>query len=219
VPMVGLAGLVGLFVHGAAGQRLGRLVAASALPLSGLALLVRAVALQAPIDLARTAILEAEVGPPGLARREVLLLQAPTSFACLHPRAVWTVEGGAPDVRFWPLQMGRREVRWTRIDARTFELESRGAPFLAEFLETVFLADARPTAPGAVWTTSLFTAEAVAVDEAGLRRIRFRMAEPLEAPGVTFLTWRNGRWRRLAPPAAGETIELAAVTPPLPLLP
>ena len=230
VPTVGVAGLLGLFVHGTlrraaapaaspGRRRLARLVVTSAILLSAPALLVRGLSLYGPIALARNAILEAEVETGGGVPCEAVILQSPTELACLHPVSIWAVENGNADVRFWPLQGGRRALRWTRIDERTFELESLDAPFLTGLLEEVFLSDTTPPPLGQRWTTSLFTAEAVAVDEAGLRRVRFTMPRALEAPELCFLTWREGRWRRIGPPEVGESIELATVPAPLLLSP
>lgn len=226
VSTIGVAGLLGLFVDrvlvtrisGGRGTRvIAALVLVSTVLLSGPLLLLRGVGMQQPIEFARSTILEAEVGPKELGTREAILLQSPTTLIGLHPIAVWIVEGGAEDpVRFWSMQLGRRGVRWTRLDERTFELESLDEPFLDGVLEAVYLTEAGGIEVGKRWETPLFEVEAVEVEGGALRRFRVRMAEGLEEPRYRFLTWREGRMRRVAPPGIGESVELARVPAPMP---
>jgi hypothetical protein len=159
----------------------------------------------------RAAITTADVGAPALGRREVFLLQAsPTLFVGLVPSSTWYVETGDADVRWWPLQMDARPLAWTRVDERTFDLESRGRPFLAEGFEGVFRTRSA-VSKGERWTTAAFTVEALEPDGdrgGGLRSFRVHCQDALDLERVRFLAWRDGALRRIAPPAVGDTLEL-----------
>ncbi len=225
VASIGAAGLIGLFLHAAGTARgratvwLARLLIASTIFLSGATLLYRGIAFVPMADFARRTVVEAEVGPPVPGGRELIILQSPTEIAGLHPIATWGMEGGEEGVRFWPMQLGRRELVWKRLDDRTFELASMDAPFLTGMLEPVFLSDPRVPPLGHRWETALFTVEVTVIDGSGVSLLTVRMRESLDSERIRFLTWRDGRWRRIAPPEIGGGIVLAAVKAPWPLLP
>jgi hypothetical protein len=206
--MVGWAPLVALFLadawqRRAVARRALRYAAAAlaclALFLSGAMLALSTLAMNRMASALRGAITTADVGAPALGRRDVFLLQAsPTLFIGLVPSSAWYVETGDMDVRWWPLQMDALPLAWTRVDERTFDLASRGRPFLA-----------RPAvAPGALFTTAAFTVRALEVEGEGVRSFRVTCARALDLEPMRFLAWRDGALRRIAPPAVGETLEL-----------
>ncbi len=226
VSMVGAAGLLGLFVHGAfarPGKRLvrgvGWTVFVLAGPLSGLALLARGFQMKSLADEFRASIVSAEVGPRDEGRRDVVLLQSASQMQTLMPLTAWIALTGDREVRFWPLQIGRRGLVWRRIDAQTFDLESTDRPFFTNAFEGVFRSADESDPVGRTWSTSVFTAEVLARDATGVRSLRFRFEDELERPGLHFLTWRDGAFRQVSPPAVGAERILAEVAPLAPLLP
>jgi hypothetical protein len=167
----------------------------------------------------RESLLAADLGDLALGRRDIFLLQAPTDLVTAMALAVWAVERGEVNVRAWPMQLGGRALRWTRIDERTFDLETLGKPFLTRMFENVFLTsnDAPPVAR--TWQTALFTVEAMDSGPAGFRRFRVRCPAVLEDPHYRFL-WvdGSGRLAPVSPPSVGETLDIPAVAPPFPFL-
>lgn len=196
-----------------------RLATLTALPLSGAFLLVRSVAFVHIAEISRRAVTTAEIDPHPPARRDVLILQAPSGIALLGPRAPWLYETGDRRSRLHALQLGQRAVRWTRTDERTFELESLDEPFLSNHFESVFRTTSRPYRPGQRLGTSAFEVELLTCEPGGVRSFRVRCDEPLESERFVFLTWREGRLRRVTPPAAGETVVLERCPPLDPMLP
>ena len=228
VPAIGLAPLTASWLAGALGsgvqrkkraQRLAWLVALSALPLSGFCLFLRGVSFVRSSRLAREVVASAELDPRPTERRDVLVLQAPSGIALLGPLAAWRFDTGDRLTRFHALQLGQRAVRWTRVDPRTFELESLDEPFLSNLFERVFLTSSRPARAGERRRTSAFEVELRECEPGGVRRFRLRCDEPLEAERFVFLTWRDGRLRRIAPPASGQSVELGRCERLDPLLP
>ena len=169
-------------------------------------------------DYARTAkqrrqiITAADVGSPDLGQREAFILQSPYTGAALVPIATWRVETDDAMVRFWPMQMERRALRWTRLDERTFELESLDGPFLTRSLEKLFLADRSPRPANAGWTTALFTVHTEGYDAQGLHSFRVHCPESLDHPSYRFLTFRERSFVALPPPAVGQSVTLERVT-------
>lgn len=227
-PAVGSSGLLALYVtsvwSGApAGSaiRLGRvlslLVFLSAGPLSALAVPIKTLAFCKGTDRVREILRTAEVGSEALGQREVFLLQSPTPFCFI--KGFWSVEMKDTGVRFWPMQFGRRAVRWRRIDERSFELESAGKPFMTGVLEEAYLSSKRPIAPTTRWRTPLFSVGEIEPSGNGLRSFRVSCSESLDNPRIRFLTYRHGRMRALPPPPIGQSIDLPAVVPPMPFMP
>ena len=224
--MLGFAALLALWMEawqarGGARRFAAWLLFAVAGPISALSCLGRSLQV---VDLGRSlrsVVLDAEVGAPAEGPREALLLNAPSQVAVLTPLTTWHVETGDRGVRFWPLQLGRRSLAWTRLDATTFELRTepeRGDRWLAGPLEAVFLSAEPAVVAGDTWRTALFEVEAVETAP-WFRTARFRFDAPLEDPSFRFLAWSEGRLRRIAPPAIGETVEIPRAEPLFALLP
>lgn len=217
VPALVLAPFVASFLHellhgAAAAARhwrvLGRALLVTSLPLSALLIVLRGV-LMADLS-ARLApvFVESELEPARGARRDVLLLSGPTVLAMISPQAGWRFATGEMETRFHPLQMTRRALAVTRIDARTLEVESLDEPFLSTPFEGVFLGPGGEPGAGEKRANAAFEFEVL--DGPPVRRLRVRGREDLDAPRYRYLSWRDGRWRATELPAIGERLELAA---------
>lgn len=220
---VGVAGLLGVLIAaGLARRGLARVGAWSLLvlagPLSAAATLGLSVSLVTMADEVRAAVLDADVGPPELGRREAFVLQAESAAVPFALPATWMLESGDLDVRFWILHMGRRAVRWTGIDERTFEL-AFDEPLLDAPFERVYRTREAPIAVGRRWRVARFEVEALAVEDGLPTVLRVRFEEPPREERHRFLVWREGTCTRLVPPAPGETIELPRIVPPNPFVP
>lgn len=227
---VGSSGLLALFVCATVfpgqtaprrrGRRmLGFVIFFSAGVASALSLVAQGISGAQFVGEVRDAILTADVGPVVAGRREVFVFQSPNMLVPLGMLPTWAVETNDPNVRFWPMQTGRRGLRWTRLDERTFDLTSLGRPFLTDLLERLFLTRRGLPTPGATWKTALFTVVAIDVDENGLHRFRVHCPESLDTPGYRFLIVRDGRFVHTAPPAVGETVIIPPAIPPRPFVP
>jgi hypothetical protein len=167
----------------------------------------------------RAKALATDVGPRALGRRDVIVLQTESQLQAFTLGATWRVETGDEDVRFWPLQSGGRALRWTRTGDATFELETRGAPFLTGPFETVYVSGADPPAVGRRWRTPLFEVEALDAGEDGLRCVRVTLARSLDDPALRFVRPVEGVLTTLAAPAPGATLELPEAVPSRPFVP
>lgn len=219
LPMVGSSALIGAFLAktlrknwdptGSRGVRvIAKLVAVLALPLSALSAVNQGLMVgEGASDLRRTQ-LAAEIPPPSAGRRDVILLQSPSELVPFSLLASWAVEKGDRELRVWPMQSGRRGLRWTRIDEKTFELESTGKPFLTGMFEKVFLTSRIPPPLGWSVETALFTVEITKRDDSGVWAFRVRCAKSLESPEITFLESQTGELRAISPPPVGGSIVL-----------
>lgn len=194
------------------------LVAFAALPASALFLFAGGTSLAADGERLARVHAEADLAKPAGERLDAIVLQPPAGLWALAPLSVHRARGGDRGVRFWPMQMGRRGLAWTRVDVRTFDLETRGEPFLEQPFEAVFRTGERPPAAGERWTFAIGEVVALRSDEDGLASFRVRLDRPLDDPAVRFLAWDGESLARVAPPAVGETLELAPVEPLSPML-
>lgn len=167
----------------------------------------------------REALVTADLGAPELGRREIFLLQSSNDLETALATSVWAVERGVTDVRSWPMQLGGRPLRWTRLDDRTFDLETLGEPFLTRMFESVFLTSHDPPPVGRTWQSALFKVEAMDSGLEGLKRFRVTCPASLENPAYRFLTIDGGgRFSPMKPPAMGASLEIPKTEPPFPLL-
>jgi len=167
----------------------------------------------------RGVAVSAEVGPPELGHRDVLVLQSPSALAAFGLASAWLVESGDREVAFWPLQLGRRSVRWTRTGERAFELASLDEPFLTGMFELVYRTSGDEVAAGRRWSGPLFDVEALRVEDGALWSVRVDLRADLDDPRLRFLVAREGRLVHLPPPPIGSSLVLAAAPPLVPLLP
>jgi len=167
----------------------------------------------------RTSILNADIDAAAGYPRDVLLLNSPSSMGALSFAVTWRLLRDDPQTRIFPLQYGRRALSWKREDARTLTVTSLATPFRANPFERVFCARRATPATGTVFRTPAFTATVLASEPDGFRSVRFAFEHDLDDERYRFLAWNGGRWKRISPPALGQTMELPAAEPPGPLVP
>ncbi|MHC4698582.1 MAG: hypothetical protein ACYTFA_17765, partial [Planctomycetota bacterium] len=197
--------------------RSARIVAAAILTtaglLSGVSTIVQGFTIKHLATEVRRTTLSADVGSRELGQREVFVLQSSYALVTFNTHPTWAIESADHNVRFWPMQTGRRGVRWTRVDQRTFDLESLDKPFLTGLFESVFLTTRTPK-PGDTFQTALFNVEVIDVDDTGLRRFRVYCPDSLDSSHYRFLVPRAGRLTAIPAPAIGESVVLRPVVPP-----
>jgi len=227
---IGAAGLLALFFEAQRERRLGGVSSRTARGLtmllfvaatfgSGASLLVQELGLVGLADHLRTKALATDAGPRAHDAVEVIVLQTESQMQAFTLGETWRGEGGDPRVRFWLAQAGTRPLRWTRVNTSAFELESLGEPFLTGLFERVYLAHEPAFAPGTTWHTALFTVEAMAASDAGLRTLRFTLDRPLDAPSIRFVRPVEGVLTRIDPPQVGAPLVLEEPVPSRPFVP
>ncbi len=163
--------------------------------------------------------LRADVGPPELGWRDVLVLQAPSALGAFALPSTWAAESADRELAFWPVQIGRRGLRWTRVDDRTLEFETLDEPFLEGLFEIVYLAEPVALEPGRRWRTPLFEIEATKVEQGHLRAIRLTLDVSAADEHLRYLVSHAGSYVHQPPPAIGETLVIESAPPMRPLLP
>jgi hypothetical protein len=194
----------------------GALLALGALVLSPLALVGGAAQF---IDLAaklRAAANSLEVPRDGRAC-EAFVLQSGSGLSMLAPDPVWSFETGLRSVRIHPLQAGARALRWTRRGEDEHEFTTLDEEFLTHPFEVVF--NTAPEVGPLRRTRDGFEVEAFTDERGELRTLVLRLNDREFAARVHWLTWRDGAFRALTPPAVGESLELPRAAPLDPLLP
>jgi len=186
---------------------------------SGAYLLAQSIGMARLANHLRTTALATEVGPTTSGRVHVLVLQTDNQMQGFTLAATWHGAGGDPSVQFTLLQSGARPVRWTRLSETDFELESLGAPFLNSPFEGVYLAREPDPERDGPWSSDLFEIEAPPQTSGELRRLRFSCVRSLDDPVLRFVLPVEGVLTRVTPPAVGESRELSAPVPALPLVP
>ena len=228
---VGTALLVGLFFESLrplrdclAARQYPRVILAGVLLLTGLVVSVPSTALRSHFFMQLAggdtkAIVEAPIDLGAPPPRDVFLLNSPSSMLALSMSATWRASHDDRDTRIFALQMCRRALTWTRLDDKSMALTSGGTPFCTGRFERILCADRSSPPPGATYRTVAFTATVVKVDEAGIRKVRFRFEKSVDDASYCFLGWQEGRLTRITPPSVGETVLLPQVEPPHPFTP
>ena len=167
-------------------------------------------------DAARS--VEFEATRPGTVR--VLVMQARNSMVAFGIGATRRALVG-DDIRFDLLQAGRRGLRWTRPDERTFVFESLDEPFLTRPFELVYLSaeDRASLGLGYQWQGPGYSVEATGVGPGGgLRELTWTWEEPATTE-QRFLVADGAGLRSIEPPAIGETLTIPAPSLPVPFIP
>ncbi|XYI03868.1 hypothetical protein ACMHYB_30545 [Sorangium sp. So ce1128] len=153
-------------------------------------------------DAARTA----EIGAPP--RKRVFLAASSDPMASIYPQAVLALE--SPDAfSCWSmLSMTKASHRLTRTGPSSFTLAPIGQTMLTGAFETLYRAPSAPVQPGYEVRQCGATVRVAEVEDGKPSRLEVDLGAPLEDPGLVLLAWRDGKLRRVAPPAVGETIEL-----------
>ncbi len=220
---VGTALLVGLFlqrltpiVDRVAGRQYAPLVLGGMLFASGIvspipAMIARSYHFNMMAATDRALILNADIDRAAPAPRSVFIVNCPSSLLALSLSATWGVTYNDLDTYVFPLQMGRRAVRWNRDGPNSMTLTSRGAPFTDHRLERIFCTSTRAPGPGTVFRGPEFEATVLVTEPAGFHAVRFEFKRNLDDPSYRFLAWREGRMTAIRPPAIGQTVELPEV--------
>lgn len=228
---VGSALLIGLFLDRIGGVRLCLVTRKYACAATACLLITCGIIASVPMMALRNAMiadlamadtrlmLNAEIDRTAAPPRRVFLLNSPSSLLPMMMPLAWRVGNDDDGTEISVLQLGRRPLRWTRDDERTMTLSSGGAPFLTTRMERLFRVKDVPPPLGRTARRSTFTATIVATEGSGVTSVRFEFEDDLDHASYTFLAWRDGRLRRIAPPAIGETINLPELQPPVPLAP
>lgn len=227
---IGASALLGLFVTAGWKRRAGgsvaprrhiiaSLITVGVFVVSPITLLFEGTALHYLAAQSREALVTADLGDPSLGRREVFLLQSSNDLETALASSVWAVERGETNVRGWPMQLGGRGLRWTRIDERTFDLETLGESFLTRMFEKVFLTSNNPPPVARKWRTALFTVEAMDSGPEGLKRFRVTCPVMLEDRRYRFLMIDGGgRLIPVSPPTVGKSLDIPKTKPPVSLI-
>lgn len=166
----------------------------------------------------RQLLLDAEIDRSAPPRRDAFILNTPSALLLIECGPTWSMHYADRETYFYPLQAGRRGLLWKRTGERAMTLTARGAPFVDHRLERLFRYGRAPQL-GDVFRTKAFRATVMAVEGKGVRTLLLEFDKPLEDPSYFFLRFYDGRLRRTAPPAPGQTLELAEVAAPSPFVP
>ena len=170
------------------------------------------------IGLVRSSVveLESKVSEPGA---DIVLLQSP--YGVMGFGAPWTYYGETKDQsrRFWQMQIGRRELIWTRIDERTFELESSTAEMLTSPFEQLFLTESPRLPLGPRFEKAFMRVVVVEQGRRGIRKFRVELNRSLDDGSIVFLRAVGDGWEPITPPQPGESITLPVPRVTHPILP
>jgi hypothetical protein len=212
IPAIGALGILALFFEERASRPTlpTRLLWWSATVGSALYLLVQGIGLSAGAAFLRESAPRTDVGSPDLGHRDIFVLQTESQFQAFTLHSMWGFHSADRELTFWNLQHGRRALRWTRIDERTFELEALDEPFFAGAFETVYMTRTPAFEVGDTWSTLKFDVEALEVLAGRPVLLRFRIDASLDDETVRFVRPEDGRLVRILPPPVGESVTLEA---------
>ncbi|WP_437961366.1 hypothetical protein WME76_18140 [Sorangium sp. So ce119] len=153
-------------------------------------------------DVARTA----EIGAPP--RKRVFLAASSDPMASMYPPTIIALE--SPDaMSCWSmLSMAKAPHRLTRTGPSSFTLAPIGRTMLTGAFEALYRAPSAPIQAGFQVAQCGATIRVAEVEDGRPSRIEVDLGAPLEDPGLVLLAWRDGKLRRVAPPAIGEAVEL-----------
>lgn len=117
---------------------------------------------------------------------------------------------------WWVLTQVPLDLSFVRTGPNTFELSILGGRMLDGVYEQVVRSMEVPFSVGERVRLSTATIEVLAVDEGHPTRIRFELDEPLDAPDLRILSWRDGTMRRFALPPIGEVVTIPWEPGPIP---
>lgn len=161
----------------------------------------------------RSVIAGAEIEPGKGARRQVFLLNPPSSVLALTMLPTWTVLHDDPGLSFYPLQMARRPWEWRRDGARSLVVSFGPPPLLSHRYELLFRTSPDPPPVGTVFETSAFRVTVLEVSGKHIGRIRMDFHRDIDDPSHRFLFWRDEALRRISPPAIGGSASFEASVP------
>jgi hypothetical protein len=212
IPAIGALGILALFFEERASRPTlpTRLLWWSATVGSALYLLVQGIGLSAGAAFLRESVPRTDVGAPDLGHRDIFVLQTESQFQAFTLHSMWSFYSADHELTFWNLQHGRRALRWTRVDERTFDLETLDQPFFSGAFETVYMTRPSTFEVGDTWSTPKFEVEALEVFDGRPVRLRFRIDGALDEKTVRFVRPEGGKLARILVPPIGESITLEA---------
>ncbi len=156
----------------------------------------------------------------GNGARDVLILQASNAYTAFVFPPMYAYAHNDREVRFQSLQVGRQSLRMTRTGERSATFESE-EPLLTGPFERLYLTDLATTAlpVGAVRQAGGLRFEVLESGVDGPTRIGFSADRSLDAPDLLLAVQRGERFEALDPPGPGESLDLVAPPPALPLVP
>ncbi|WP_438011834.1 hypothetical protein WME89_26265 [Sorangium sp. So ce321] len=163
-------------------------------------------------EVARTA----EIGAPP--RKRVFLAASSDPMASIYPQAILALE--SPEVlSCWSmLSMTKASHRLTRTGPSSFTLAPIGRTMLTGAFELLYRAPSAPLQRGDQVVQCGATIRVAEVEDGRPSQIEVELGAPLEDPALVLLAWRDGKLRRVALPAVGETVELPWSPGPIGLL-
>lgn len=224
VPAVGAAAILGIFLTSASARPLDRwtrclrlAVVVGTLVVSPVTLVLSGALLSRIARHGRAALVKLELPDASAGISELFFLQGPNDLVTAMAYSTLTIERRESKFRVWPIQLGGRGLRWTRVDERTFDFETLDKPFFTNLIEVVFLDTTDAPPAGKLWHTALFSVEALESQDNALRRFRVRFTESPDDPRYRFFAVdSNMRFHAVSPPAVSKSIDLPRVPPALP---
>lgn len=152
--------------------------------------------------------------------RDVLILQASNAYTAFIFPPMYASIHGDREARFQSLQVGRQSLRMTRTGERSAIFEAAG-PLLTGPFERLYLTqDAASALPvGTVCQAGELRFEVLEVEAGGPTRVALSADRSLDAPDLLLAVQRGERFEALVLPAPGESLDLPAPPPALPLVP
>ena len=230
VPAIGFAGILSIFFE-AKQKRLqqgtqGRIAKACVLALwlsasvaSASSTFLQSLALTTAARFTREKATLKLVEIENIGHRDVLVLQSENQMQAFTFQPTYMYRHHTNSLTIWNLQTGNRPLRWTRIDERTFDLESTGSPFFSLTLEHVYLTSPPNVQVGDRWETKAFEVEALATRDGHPTKLRFRLTRDLGPENTIFVRSQNGIHTAVTPPSIGESIDLPSPKRAGPLMP
>jgi hypothetical protein len=148
---------------------------------------------------------QAELDDRTLAAQRVVVLSSldfPSTFFFPY---LWRAQGHPVPRSFYPLSASPHALRLTRVDARSFELESLGGLFLESEGERHFRDEHKRVRNGEVFELPGMRVQVRELLRGHPRTLRFRFDTPLEDPGLVFLSATSEGIRRFELPEVGAS--------------
>jgi hypothetical protein len=152
----------------------------------------------------REAIVRADLEGSDPRVSDVVLVNSPSSLLGLFASPIAGVVHDDPDLRVYPLQLGRRSMTWHRESDDALVVTYGAPPLLDHRFELLVRSHGDSPEPGARFETKAFSATVLEVEGSGIRKVRFTSARGFDDPSYRFLAWREGRFERTLPPSVGE---------------
>lgn len=154
---------------------------------------------------------QAQLGP-GIAERDLVIVNPPIVFYATHFGAVRIINGLSVPRRMRILAPGLTPLHIDRPDDRTLVLRPEGG-FLASPFDNVFRGSQYPMHAGERVALTTMTVEVTKLTQDGRpAEVAFHFSVPLEDPSLKWLQWMDDGYVRFEPPAVGTTITLPAAS-------